>query len=93
MLNIADIIIVINRICIRFIKKKWFFLFNFQITNHLFNIKSVFYSLNALDKSRRKQTSWCLDCDRVFDTKVDAEIHKENLNHRLKIIEFWTISR
>lgn len=53
----------------------------------------MLYQLNALDKSTRKQTSWCLDCDKVFDTKLDAEIHKENLNHRLKITEFWTISR
>ena len=61
--------------------------------NHLSTIRSVFYYLNALDKSKRKQTSWCLDCDKVFDTKLDAEIHKEILNHRLKITEFWTISR
>ncbi|MGZ5501625.1 MAG: hypothetical protein ACXWEW_10800 [Nitrososphaeraceae archaeon] len=49
--------------------------------------------MNALDKSRKKQTSWCLDCDKVFDTTLDAEIHKEILNHKLKITEFWTISR
>lgn len=67
--------------------------FQLLITHHLFNIRYVLYQLNALDKSTRKQTSWCLDCDKVFDTKVDAEIHKENLNHRLKITEFWTISR
>jgi len=53
----------------------------------------VLYQLNAFDKSTKKQTSWCLDCDKVFDSKVDAQIHKENLNHRLKITEFWTISR
>jgi hypothetical protein len=49
--------------------------------------------LNALDKSRRKQTSWCQECDKVFDNQIDAEIHKENANHKIKIVEFWTISR
>jgi hypothetical protein len=49
--------------------------------------------LNALDKSKRQQTSWCQGCDKVFDNKIDAEIHKENSNHKIKNVEFWTISR
>jgi hypothetical protein len=65
----------------------------FEITNHLFNINALLYHLNALDKSRRKQTSWCQECDKVFDNRIDADIHKENVNHKVKIIEFWTISR
>lgn len=64
-----------------------------EITNHLFNINVLLYHLNALDKSRRKQTSWCQECDKVFDNRIDADIHKENVNHKVKIIEFWTISR
>jgi hypothetical protein len=49
--------------------------------------------LNALDKSRRKQTSWCQDCDKVFDNQIDAKIHIETDNHKIKMVEFWTISR
>jgi hypothetical protein len=49
--------------------------------------------LNALDKSRKRQTSWCQECDKVFDNRIDADIHKENVNHKVKFIEFWTISR
>jgi hypothetical protein len=67
--------------------------YSIETTNHLFNTKIILYYLNALDKSKRQQTSWCQDCDKVFDNNIDAEIHKENSNHKIKIVEFWTISR
>jgi len=49
--------------------------------------------MNVLDKSRKKCTSWCEECDQVFDNIVDSEIHRNNNSHKVKIIEFWTISR
>ncbi|MGE5684098.1 MAG: hypothetical protein ACM3ZS_03025 [Nitrososphaerota archaeon] len=49
--------------------------------------------MNALDKSKKQCTSWCEECDQVFDNIFDSEIHRNNNNHKVKIIEFWTISR
>ncbi|MFB5599545.1 MAG: hypothetical protein ACE5SW_04880 [Nitrososphaeraceae archaeon] len=49
--------------------------------------------MNALDKNRKKCTSWCEDCDKVFDNLMDTDIHRDVKKHKVKVIEFWTISR
>ncbi|MDR4512547.1 MAG: hypothetical protein MRJ93_12680 [Nitrososphaeraceae archaeon] len=49
--------------------------------------------MNALDKNKKKCTAWCEDCEEVFDNIIDSEIHKDFKKHRIKLIEFWTISK
>jgi hypothetical protein len=49
--------------------------------------------MNAFDKHRKSVTAWCEDCDGVFDTKWDADLHQGEKSHRVKIMEFWITSR
>lgn len=50
-------------------------------------------SMNAFDKHRKSVTAWCEDCDSVFDTKWDADLHQEEKSHKVKVMEFWITSR
>jgi hypothetical protein len=50
--------------------------------------------MNAFDKHRKSVTAWCENCDCVFDTKWDADLHQEEeKSHRVKVMEFWITSR
>jgi hypothetical protein len=49
--------------------------------------------MNAFDKHRKSVTAWCEDCDSVFDTKWDADLHQGEKSHKVKIMEFWITSR
>lgn len=49
--------------------------------------------MNARDKSRIGLTAWCEECDKVFDNKWDIDLHRGDKKHKIKVIEFWTISK
>jgi hypothetical protein len=49
--------------------------------------------MNAFDKHRKNVTGWCEDCDSVFDNKWSADLHGEEKNHKIKLVEFWTTGR
>jgi hypothetical protein len=49
--------------------------------------------MNAFDKHRKTVTAWCENCNGVFDTKLDAEMHQSQKGHVVRITEFWITGR
>lgn len=49
--------------------------------------------MNAFDKHRKGVTAWCEDCECVFDTRWDADAHRDEKGHNVNVTEFWVTGR
>ena len=49
--------------------------------------------MNAFDKHRKNLTAWCEDCNEVFDVLWTANLHRDQMGHKIKVTEFWIIGR
>ena len=49
--------------------------------------------MNAFDKHRKNFTAWCEDCNEVFDVLWTANMHRDQMGHKIKVTEFWITGR
>ncbi|HEX6562097.1 MAG TPA: hypothetical protein VFA15_00615 [Nitrososphaera sp.] len=49
--------------------------------------------MNAFDKHAKRLAAWCEDCDGVFDTKLEADMHRDQQGHAVRTTEFWVTGR
>ncbi len=50
-------------------------------------------TMNAFDKHRKNFTAWCEDCNEVFDVLWTANMHRDQMGHKIKVTEFWITGR
>ena len=62
------------------------------IYNFLYQIL-LYQNMNAFDKHRKNLTAWCEDCNEVFDVLWTANLHRDQMGHKIKVTEFWITGR
>ena len=64
----------------------------YYIYNFLYQIL-LYQNMNAFDKHRKNLTAWCEDCNEVFDVLWTANLHRDQMGHKIKVTEFWITGR